>query len=109
MVVLVFNPQSDRLFDTLGRWDHDIQLAARQAYAKLLVAARTDVGGLRVSREALNAFIAQRNFSHYLETRCPFHKFAASQAAARLYGLGGYNARSNRLGRELNQARPCRC
>jgi hypothetical protein len=22
-------------------------------------------------------------------TRCPFHKFAASQAAARLYGLGG--------------------
>ncbi len=21
--------------------------------------------------------------------RCPFHKFAASQAAARLYGLGG--------------------
>jgi hypothetical protein len=29
-------------------------------------------------------------------TRCPFHKFAASQAAARLYGLGGYKARSNR-------------
>ena len=28
--------------------------------------------------------------------RCPFHKFAASQAAARLYGLGGYKARSNR-------------
>ena len=23
------------------------------------------------------------------EPRCPFHKFAASQAAARLYGLGG--------------------
>ena len=22
-------------------------------------------------------------------TRCPFHKFTASQAAARLYGLGG--------------------
>ena len=38
--------------------------------------------------------------------RCPFHKFAASQAAARLYGLGGYKARSNRWGRELNQARP---
>lgn len=30
------------------------------------------------------------------ETRCPFHKFAASQAAARLYGLGGYKARSKR-------------
>ncbi len=23
------------------------------------------------------------------EARCPFHKFSASQAAARLYGLGG--------------------
>ena len=29
-------------------------------------------------------------------SRCPFHKFAASQAAARLYGLGGYKARANR-------------
>jgi len=39
-------------------------------------------------------------------TRCPFHKFAASPVAARLYGLGGYKVRSNRWGRELNQARP---
>jgi len=23
------------------------------------------------------------------DTRCPFHKFTASHAAARLYGLGG--------------------
>jgi tetratricopeptide (TPR) repeat protein len=38
--------------------------------------------------------------------RCPFHKFAASPAAARLYGLGGNKVRSNRWGRELNQARP---
>ena len=28
--------------------------------------------------------------------RCPYHKFAASPAAARLYGLGGYKARTNR-------------
>ena len=40
------------------------------------------------------------------ETRCPFHKFAASPAAARLYGRGGHKVRSNRWGRELNQARP---
>jgi len=32
----------------------------------------------------------------YNMPRCPFHKFAASQAAARLYGLGGDKARSNR-------------
>ena len=29
-------------------------------------------------------------------TRCPYHKFAASPAAARLDGLGGYKARTNR-------------
>jgi len=68
LVVLVFDPQCDRLFDTLGRWDHDIKLAARGAYAKLLVAARTDVGVLRVSQESLNAFIEQRKFAHYQET-----------------------------------------
>jgi hypothetical protein len=28
-------------------------------------------------------------FTAWAITRCPFHKFAASQAAARLYGLGG--------------------
>src|SRR6266571_3436829 len=33
--------------------------------------------------------------------RCPFHKFAASPAAARLYGLGGYKVRANRWVREL--------
>jgi hypothetical protein len=26
---------------------------------------------------------------HPCQARCPFHKFAASHAAARLYGLGG--------------------
>ena len=40
------------------------------------------------------------------QARCPFHKFAATQAAVRLNGLGGYKARSNRWGRELTQARP---
>jgi hypothetical protein len=30
-----------------------------------------------------------REVGVHISTRCPFHKFAASQAAARLYGLGG--------------------
>lgn len=54
---------------------------------------------LRLTRGALSIL-------PLLLTRCPFHKFAASQAAVRLYGLGGYKARSNRVGRELNHARP---
>jgi hypothetical protein len=33
--------------------------------------------------------IAEPRGGYPLRPRCPFHKFAASQAAARLYGLGG--------------------
>ena len=68
LVVLVFNPQSERLFDSLGRWDHDIKRAARGDYNKLLVAARTDVGGLRTSKVALDEFKQSRGFAEYLET-----------------------------------------
>lgn len=33
--------------------------------------------------------LGMRRRGNNLKARCPFHKFAASQAAARLYGLGG--------------------
>jgi len=41
-----------------------------------------------VTATAMNKDTNQSCFT-VLYTRCPFHKFAASQAAARLYGLGG--------------------
>ncbi len=68
LVVLVFNPQSDRLFDSLGRWDHDIKRAAQGRYRKLLVAARTDVGGLRASKQGMDEFLENQGFAGYLET-----------------------------------------
>jgi GTPase SAR1 family protein len=68
LAVLVFNPQTEQLFDSLGRWDTDIARAARKEYRKLLVAGRIDRGNLRASRDDLDAFLATRNFDGYLET-----------------------------------------
>jgi small GTP-binding protein len=68
LAVLVFNPQSDDPFEGLGQWDHDLQRAARRRFRKLLVAARCDRGGLRVSREGVEQFRQARGFDDYLET-----------------------------------------
>lgn len=68
VAVLVFNPQSDTLFDGLGRWDHAIQRASRRKFCKLLVAGRMDVGKLQCSRSTLDAFRVEHGFDDYLET-----------------------------------------
>ncbi len=68
LAVLVFNPQTEQLFDSLGRWDTDIARAARREYRKLLVAGRIDRGNLRASRDNLDRFLETRNFDGYLET-----------------------------------------
>ena len=68
LAVLVFNPQSENPFEGLGQWDRDLGRAARREYKKLLVAARTDVGRLIVSRDSVNEFVRERGFARYLET-----------------------------------------
>src|SRR5262249_28888423 len=69
LAVLVFNPQSENLFEALGQWDRDLQRAARQPWLrKLLVAARCDRGGLVVGRDSIDEFCTQRGFCDYLET-----------------------------------------
>ena len=68
LAVLVFDPQKENLFDALGQWDRDLTRAARKEFSKLLVAGRVDVGGLRVSREAIEAFRKDRGYLEFLET-----------------------------------------
>ena len=68
LAVLVFDGQKDDLFETLGQWDRDLTRAARQAFAKLLVAGRVDAGGLRVSRSQVEAFAKERGYTQFLET-----------------------------------------
>ncbi|WP_295444065.1 TIR domain-containing protein [uncultured Thiodictyon sp.] len=60
--VLVFNPQNENPFEGLGQWDRDLQKAARKPFAKLLVAGRTDRGGLVVSTTGMEKFMAERGF-----------------------------------------------
>jgi len=64
--VLVFNPQTENPFDGLGQWDRDLQKAARQLFAKLLVGARVDRGGLVVSANSVMKFMTKRGFAQPL-------------------------------------------
>ncbi len=69
LAALVFDPQKEDLFDTLGTWDRDLARAATQNFRKLLVAGRIDAGGLRsVSKVKVEEFARERGFARYLET-----------------------------------------
>ena len=55
VAALVFDPQKDDVFETLGQWDRDLSRADkdktdRDRMTKLLVAGRCDAGSLRVAR-----------------------------------------------------------
>jgi len=68
LAVLVFDGQKEDLFETLGQWDRDLTRASQKAFTKLLVAARVDAGGLRVSRNQIEAFKKERGYLDFLET-----------------------------------------
>jgi small GTP-binding protein len=68
LAVLVFDGQREDLFETLGQWDRDLTRAARNPFAKLLVAGRVDAGGLRVSRTQIESFKNERGYLKLLET-----------------------------------------
>lgn len=67
LAIVMFNPQSDDPFAVIGEWDRALEKAARRPFKKLLVAGRTDRGGLVVSRKSIDTFVAERGFSEYLE------------------------------------------
>ena len=68
LAVLVFNPQDENPFESLAQWDNDIQRAASRPFKKILVAGRCDRGGVVVSQETIQGFVAERCFSHFVET-----------------------------------------
>ena len=68
LAVLVFDGQREDLFETIDEWDRDLTRASRQAFTKLLVAGRVDVGGLCVKRSEIEAFARERGFSQFIET-----------------------------------------
>jgi small GTP-binding protein len=68
LAVLVFDGQKEDLFETLGQWDRDLSRASGKPFTKVLAAGRVDAGGLRVSRNQVEAFAKERGFAGYLET-----------------------------------------
>lgn len=68
VAVLVFNPQDERPFDGLGRWDRDIDLAVRKPFVKLLVAGRVDRGSLLVREASVGQFMNERGYAPPLHT-----------------------------------------
>ena len=68
LAVLVFDGQKDDLFETLGQWDRDLTRASSNPFTKILAAGRIDAGGLRISRNQLEAFRKERDFAFFVET-----------------------------------------
>jgi small GTP-binding protein len=68
LAVLVFDGQREDVFETLSQWDRDIVRATGKQIAKLLVAGRTDAGGLRTSRSQLENFRRERKYVRLIET-----------------------------------------
>jgi small GTP-binding protein len=68
LALLVFNPQNENPFESLYQWNYELQRAARRPFKKYLVSGRIDRGGLIVSRETINSFSTQNDFSGYYET-----------------------------------------
>lgn len=68
LAVLVFDGQKEDVFETLRQWDRELTRASSSQFAKLLVAGRIDVGGVRVSRVQIEAFKKERGYLKFLET-----------------------------------------
>jgi small GTP-binding protein len=66
--LLVFNPQSDTLFDDISQWNRDLQQLSTKRAKKILVASKLDRGGLMVSRRSFDNFRKSRGFADYIET-----------------------------------------
>ena len=92
MAALVFDPQKDDLFETLGQWDRDLSRADkdksdRDRMTKLLVARPCDAGCLRIARKQINDFVAERGYVTYLETSAKTNAGCAELKQAIIDGI----------------------
>jgi len=71
VAMMVINPQSNDPFDGVGDWLKALRTALKDAQhdpVKLLIAARTDVGGMKVSNEKIERFLQENGFTAQLST-----------------------------------------
>jgi small GTP-binding protein len=68
VAVLIFDAQRGDAFDAVRKWDRYLARNMKKPFSKLLVAARVDTGGLRVSRNRIETFAQEHGFAAFLET-----------------------------------------
>ncbi len=71
LALMLVNPQKDDPFAEVGDWEKALAAAVTRGgrdVAKLLIAARVDVGTARVSRKKIDRFLKEHAFAAYLET-----------------------------------------
>jgi small GTP-binding protein len=72
LALVLFNPQKDDPFAEILDWLKALEAAANKSKStgavKLLIAARTDVGQVKVSQKKIDRFAAEHGFASYLPT-----------------------------------------
>ena len=66
--VLVFDPQKDNPFESIGYWDKALGASTKHDPAKLLVAGRCDRGGITISGKRFERVVQEQGFSEFLIT-----------------------------------------
>lgn len=70
LALMLINPQKDDPFAEVGDWLKALSAAVgkQREPVKLLIAARTDVGSVKVSQRKIDRFMAEHSFAAYLPT-----------------------------------------
>lgn len=87
LALLLINPQKDDPFAEVGDWLKALRVAVAskesgREVAKLLVAARSDVGGVKVSRQKIERFMRQHGFADYVTTSAKTGENCSDRAEA---------------------------
>ena len=72
LALILFNPQSDNPFADVGKWIKALKMATKyfddHQINKILVAARIDVGRVKISQKKIDKFLQNNYFRAYLPT-----------------------------------------
>lgn len=73
LALLLINPQKDDPFAESGEWLKALSMAvsrndSQREMAKLLIATRLDVGGMKLSQQKIDRFLQEHGFAGFLET-----------------------------------------
>jgi small GTP-binding protein len=68
LALMVIDPQRDDPFEPLDHWEKALLVAVKHNPARLLVAARCDMGGLTISQSKVDRYQKEHGYSGFLNT-----------------------------------------